>query len=99
MNTFEYSWHEQFYYFALFRALNDPNARPGKECNRPIEDETYYTQADLSAWIRVQNQDQMLFLEGKESDLAANQIKRSWTLWPSRGYGTAASGGTVASRS
>ncbi len=46
-----YSWHEQFYYFTLFRALNGPDATPGKDCNTPIDDDTYYTQADLVSYF------------------------------------------------
>ena len=42
-----YSWHEQFYYFTLFRALNGPDATPGKDNTTPIDGDTYYTQADL----------------------------------------------------
>eukprot|EP00584_Thalassiosira_punctigera_P012001 CAMPEP_0172553818 /NCGR_PEP_ID=MMETSP1067-20121228/51849_1 /TAXON_ID=265564 ORGANISM="Thalassiosira punctigera, Strain Tpunct2005C2" /NCGR_SAMPLE_ID=MMETSP1067 /ASSEMBLY_ACC=CAM_ASM_000444 /LENGTH=383 /DNA_ID=CAMNT_0013342055 /DNA_START=171 /DNA_END=1322 /DNA_ORIENTATION=+ len=70
-----YSWHEQFYYFSLFRTLHGPDATPGKECHTPIDDETYYTQADLSAWIREQNHSRKAFLEGKASDITANQIR------------------------
>ena len=48
-----YSWHEQFYYFTLFRALNGPDATPGKESNTPIDGDTYYTQADLVSYLFV----------------------------------------------
>jgi len=75
METYEYSWSEQFYYFSLFRALHGPDATPNKEDESPIDEETYYTQSDLATWIREQNNCRKMFLDGKASDITPNQIK------------------------
>lgn len=73
--TIDSTWNDNFYYFVLFRSLNGPEVFPGKESDNQIEGDSYYTEADLSNWIRQQNQSRKRFLEGKVSEITAHQIK------------------------
>lgn len=57
--------------------LNGSDTTPRKDSDTivDIEGGLYYTEADLSAWIREQSQARKQFLEGNPSPITANQIK------------------------